>query len=159
MEPKTESWDKQKISQQITQEIQNYSQTTIDPSRTQNRSQEQIDYNRATSGKPLWQDSSSYDSDELSSRNTSIENGNGKNDMSDSPTIDLLNPASCMATSKAAEQWRKSWRDYVKKRNASYRRTRWSHVLILASLQHADKPAIQTMSGALKPTNDFETDQ
>ena len=44
-------------------------------------------------------------------RSTSTRHVNGKNGISDTPTMDLLNPASFMATSKAAEQWRKSWRD------------------------------------------------
>src|SRR5436305_8181902 len=44
-------------------------------------------------------------------RSTSNQYVNGKNGVSDTPTVDLLNPASFMATSKAAEQWRKSWRD------------------------------------------------
>ena len=103
--------DKQQISQQTAQGIQNYPQATIDPNSIQNRSQQQTVYNRATSDKPLWQASSPYAPDELSSRSTSVKNGNGKNGISDSSTINLLNPASFMATSNAAEQWRKSWRD------------------------------------------------
>jgi hypothetical protein len=110
MEPRAENRDKQPIAQQITQSMQNYSQATIDPNRVQNRSQQQLVYNRATSN-PLWQDSSNFASDELPTRITPVANGNLMNGTSDSPTNDLLNPASFMATSKAAEQWRKSWRN------------------------------------------------
>ena len=77
----------------------------------QSRPQEQIAGAQTTSIEPLWQNATMYDSDELSIRSTPTLHDNGKNGVSETPTMELLNPASFIATSKAAGQWRKSWRD------------------------------------------------
>ena len=111
MQPDVGSQDKQQIAKLATQRNQADSQPKVNGNSVQSRPQEQIARVQITPVEPLWQNSSKYDSDELSMRNSSTEHANGKNGVSDSPTMDLLNPASFMATSKAAEQWRKSWRD------------------------------------------------
>lgn len=58
-----------------------------------------------------WQKSSNYTVDTPLLDSSSTMYANEKNDIADSPTMDLPIPASFIATSKAAEQWRKSWRD------------------------------------------------
>src|SRR6266480_4454356 len=105
------SQDKQQIAKLATQRNQAYSQPKVNGNSVQSRPQEQIAGVQITQVEPSWQNSTQYESDELSLRSSSTEHVNGKNDVSDSPTMDLLNPASFMATSKAAEQWRRSWRD------------------------------------------------
>ncbi len=105
------SQDKQQISQLATQRTQVNSQPKVTGNSVQSRPQEQIAGAQITSVEPLRQSATSYDSDELSKRSTSTLHVNGKNGVSETPTMELLNPASFMATSKAAEQWRKSWRD------------------------------------------------
>ncbi len=52
-----------------------------------------------------------HDPDEMPTSHLSTEHISGQNGLADSPTMDLLSPASFIATSKAAEHWRKSWRD------------------------------------------------
>jgi len=111
MQPGERSQDKQQISQLATQRTQVNSQLKIAGNSVQSRPQEQIDGAQTTSVDPLWQNETMYDSDELSIRSTSTLHVSGKNGVSETPTMELLNPASFMATSKAAEQWRKSWRD------------------------------------------------
>jgi Double zinc ribbon len=111
MQPDVGSQDKQQIAKLATQRNQAYSQPKANGNSVQIRPQEQIAGVQITQVEPSWQNSSKYESDELSMRSSSTEPVNGKNGVSDSPTMDLLNPASFMATSKAAEQWRKSWRD------------------------------------------------
>ena len=105
------SQDKQQIAQLATQRTQVNSQPKVTGNSVQSRPQEQVAGAQTTSVEPLWQSATMYDSDELSMRSTTTLQVNGKNGVSETPTMDLLNPASFMATSKAAEQWRKSWRD------------------------------------------------
>jgi Double zinc ribbon len=74
--------------------------------------QEQIARNQMTPVAPISrQMSSTYDLDELPTSVLSTEHINGQNDLGDTPTMDLLSPESFVATSKAAEHWRKSWLD------------------------------------------------
>ena len=111
MQPDVGNQDKQQIAKLATQRNQAYSQPKVNGNSVQSRPQEQITRVQITQVEPSWHNSTKYESDELSLRSSSTEHVNGKNDVSDSPTMDLLNPASFMATSKAAEQWRRSWRD------------------------------------------------
>src|SRR6266702_2194834 len=111
MQPDVDSQDKNQITKLETQRNQVYSEPKVNRNSVQSRPREQIAGVQITPVEHLWQNSSMNDSGELSIRSSSIEHINGKNGISDSPTMDLLNPASFMATSKAAEQWRKSWRD------------------------------------------------
>jgi len=111
MQPDVDSQDKHQITKLETQRNQVYSEPKVNRNSVQSRPREQIAGVQITPVEHLWQNSSMHSSDELSTRSSSIEHINGMNGVSDSPTMDLLNPASFMATSKAAEQWRKSWRD------------------------------------------------
>jgi hypothetical protein len=52
-----------------------------------------------------------HDFDELPTSNLPTKHFNDQNGLADTPTVDLVRPASLIATSKAAEHWRKSWRD------------------------------------------------
>ena len=54
---------------------------------------------------------SMYHPDELPTRQLSTEFTKGQNSLADEETMLLLSPESFAATSKAAEHWRKSWRD------------------------------------------------
>jgi hypothetical protein len=105
-----DSQDKQQISQVATQHIPGYSQPKVNGKGVQSRPHEQIAGAQKTPVEPAWQKSSTHDLDTLLMRSTTpiVDEKNGD---TDSPTIDLLNPASFLATSKAAEQWRTSWRD------------------------------------------------
>jgi ribosomal protein L40E len=60
---------------------------------------------------PSKQLSSMYDLDEVPTGQLSTEYTNGQNSLADEETMHLLSPESFAATSKAAEHWRKSWRD------------------------------------------------
>jgi hypothetical protein len=104
------SQDKQQIAQVATQHIPGYSQPKVNGQSVQNFSQEQIAGAQKTPVEPVWQNSTTHDLDTLLIRSASpiVDEKNG---VTDSPTMYLLNPASFLATSKAAEQWRKSWRD------------------------------------------------
>lgn len=74
--------------------------------------QEQIARNQKTPVAPLSRQASSlHDLDELPTSELSTEHINNQNGLADTPTIDLISPESFIATSKAAEHWRKSWRD------------------------------------------------
>ena len=110
-QPATESNEKRQISQLATEQTHAYSQPTMNGKNAQNRPQQQIAHVQTTPVEPIWQNSSPYDLDDLAMRSTTSRYVNGNNGISETPTMDLLNPASFMATSKAAEQWRKSWRD------------------------------------------------
>ena len=103
--------DKQQIAERATERTHAYSQPTINGKSVHNRQQEQFVRVQTTPVEPIWQNSTSYDLDDFATRSTITRYVNGNNGISDTPTMDLLNPASFMATSKAAEQWRKSWRD------------------------------------------------
>lgn len=111
MQPEQESQNKQQIAQLATERTHIYSQPKVSGMSVQSRPKEPIVGSPAIPAEPLRKNSSTHDADELSMRNTSITYVQGRNSISDTPTMDLLNPASFMATSKAAEQWRKSWRD------------------------------------------------
>ena len=111
IQPAPVSNDKQQIAQQATERTHAYSQPTINGKSVHNRQQEQFVRVQTTPVEPIWQNSTSYDLDDFATRSTITRYVNGNNGISDTPTMDLLNPASFMATSKAAEQWRKSWRD------------------------------------------------
>ena len=99
------------MAQPATEQAHAYSQPTVNGKVVQNRPQEQIAGVQTPSVEPIWQNSTQYDSDAPVMRSSAARYANGNNGVSDTPTMDLLNPASFMATSKAAEQWRKSWRD------------------------------------------------
>lgn len=74
--------------------------------------QEQVAPDQKTPVVPLSRQASSlYDLDELPTSELSTEHINDRNGMADTPTMDLLSLESLIATSKAAEYWRKSWRD------------------------------------------------
>ncbi len=111
MQPEVESRDKQQIAQQAKEGTHVYSQPKVSGMNVKSSPQEPIMGSPATPVESLSEHSSTYDTDELSMRNTATIYSQGKNGISDTPTMDLLNPASFLATSKAAEQWRKSWRD------------------------------------------------
>ncbi len=111
MHPEAGNQNKLQIAQKATERMPVYPQPTINVPSPQNHVQEPIAGAQRTVVDPTWQHSSTYDSVELSSRSPVIERINGNNGVSDTPTLDLLNPASFMSTSKAAEQWHKSWRD------------------------------------------------
>lgn len=98
MEQNVQSRNKQHIAELVTKQNQVYTHPEIDEKFVQIRSQEQ---NMAVQKSPIaqrWQDSSTT-------------NFNGKNDMTHTPTMDEFSSASFVATSKAADHWRKSWRD------------------------------------------------
>lgn len=59
---------------------------------------------------PAKQVSSMHDLDELPTSRLSTQYTNGQNILADEETTHLLSPESFAATSKAAENWRKSWR-------------------------------------------------
>ncbi|MGZ6367334.1 MAG: zinc ribbon domain-containing protein [Ktedonobacteraceae bacterium] len=107
----TKSNDKRMMAQPATEQTHAYSQPTVNGKDVHNRPQEQIAGVQTSSVETMWQNSTQYDSDAPVMRSTVARSANGNNGISDTPTMDLLNPASFMATSKAAEQWRKSWRD------------------------------------------------
>ncbi len=111
MQPDVGSQDKQQIAELATQRNQVYSQPKVNGNNVQSRPQEQNAGVQITPVVSLQQNSSKYNSDELSTRGSPTEYANSKNSIADSPTMNLLSPASFMATSRAAEQWRKSWRD------------------------------------------------
>ena len=74
--------------------------------------QKQTAPNQMTPVVPLSrQMSSQHDLDELPTNHLSTEHINGQNSLADTPTMNLLSSESFVATSKAAEHWRKSWRD------------------------------------------------
>ncbi len=74
--------------------------------------QEQIARNQKTPVAPLLRQASSlYDLDELPTSELWTEHINNQNGLADTPTMELISPESLLATSKAAEHWRKSWRD------------------------------------------------
>jgi Double zinc ribbon len=107
-QPTTESNDKRQVAQLATEQMHAYSQPTVNGKSMQNRKQEQIAGVQTTPVEAIWQNSTLLDdSDNVATISTAIMYDNGNNGISDTP----LNPASFMATSKAAEQWRKSWRD------------------------------------------------
>ena len=99
------------MAQIATEQAHAYSQPTVNGKGVQNRPQEQIAGAQTPSVEPMWQKSTQFDLDDPVMRSTAARYANGNNGVSDTPTMDLLNPASFMTTSKAAEQWRKSWRD------------------------------------------------
>jgi hypothetical protein len=74
--------------------------------------QEQKARNQITSVEPLSnQMSSMHDLEGLPTSHLSAEHINGQNGAADTPTVNLLSPESFVATSKAVEHWRKSWRE------------------------------------------------
>ena len=109
-QPDMGNQDKQQITQVETQRIPGYSQPKVNGKSAQSRPQEHIAGVQKTPVEPAWQNSSTHDTDRLSMRSASPI-VDAKNGVTDSPTMDLLNPASFLATSKAAEEWSKSWRD------------------------------------------------
>jgi hypothetical protein len=111
IQPATVSNDKRQIAQQATERTYAYSQPTVNGKSVPNRPHEQFIRVQTTPVEPLRQNSTSCDSDDLATRSTSTWHVSGNNGISDTPTMELLTPASFVATSKAAEQWRKSWRD------------------------------------------------
>lgn len=111
IQPASEGTYKRPIDQLATEHIHAYSQPTVNANGLQNHPQEKIANAQTMPTQHLRQNPSLYDSSELETRSTSIVNTHGNNGVSDTPTKNLLNPASFMATSMAAEQWRRSWRD------------------------------------------------
>jgi RNA polymerase subunit RPABC4/transcription elongation factor Spt4 len=111
MQPDVRSQDKQQIADLATQQNQEYSQPKVNGNIVQSHPQEQNAGVQITPVSPSWQKASNYTVYTPLFDSSSTVYANEKNDIADSPTMDLPIPASFIATSKAAEQWRKSWRD------------------------------------------------
>jgi len=101
----------QQMALLATQQNQVYSQPKVNGKRAQSLPQEQNAQVQKTPVAPSSQESSKYDLEEMPTSGLSSVYANGRNGVTDTPTMDLLSPASFIATSKAAEHWRKSWRD------------------------------------------------
>jgi hypothetical protein len=110
----TQPNSQQQIADLATRQHQAYSQypqQKVNGNSTPNHPQEQNAGVQITPVASSWQKSPRYDIDVIPTSGLSTEYDNRKNVMTDSPKMDLLRPASFIATSKAAERWRKSWRD------------------------------------------------
>jgi hypothetical protein len=111
IQPDKSSQDKQQIAELATQQNQEYSQPKVQGNKAQIHPQEQYAGVQITPVAPSRQKSSDLTVDAPPLDSSSTMYANEKNNIADSPTMDLPVPASFMATSKAAEHWRKSWRD------------------------------------------------
>jgi len=112
-QPGLHSQNQQQIAELATQQqvYPQYPQQKVNGNSAQNRPQEQNAGVQKTPVATSWQKSPRYDIDVIPTSGLSTEYANGNNSMSESPGKDLLRPASFIATSNAAERWRKSWRD------------------------------------------------
>jgi hypothetical protein len=73
MQPEVGSQDKQQIAKLATQQNQAYSQPKVNGNGVQSRPQEHIAGVQITPVEPSWQNSTTYDSDELSMRSSSSQ--------------------------------------------------------------------------------------